>query len=497
MNGLEDILSVRVDANIAPAIAAFLSFNDAVNKTSLSLRKLGASLERLPQNKLFSRTDAVNASFPQSGGISLESAFDGAISKMEEAAAIEPFSLASFGIDDLNQRSMPSLIKNFDVLDAEISQAANSQIRFNHQAKQMERLGPMFAFLFGGMQMQMLGNSILRFLLPPMEKIQNFTSKGTKRVNAMKASFEFLKFSIFDAFTATPLFRNFVEIIINASNWLSEMVTKYPRLLEIAAVIGGIASVLGTLLIGAGIFTQFSMILDELSLIGSKAGSATSKIKGIGNALKGLSVVAGVAITLDGFIDAFNILKDNESTLRDYLLMALKLAAGGALITWGLGAGGVLGMTIGLAVSFAIITFDFISQKGKEFAAKETLKKIKEAGGVDKRLNEVFYEQTAGATVVPDFVLNSWKDLGIAINDSSVFAADSINSNLVNGEMVNLNESIMQTGGIAQTEIIDRWENWTPSTKTLTIKVNRVESYGASTATAGTKSFSSSITSGR
>lgn len=170
------------------------------------------------------------------------------------------------------------------------------------QAEQMERLGPMFAFLFGGMQMQRMGLSILRFVLPSMEKLDNYTSQGTKSINAMNASFEFLKFTMFETVTSTAIFRNFVEWIIIGTNWLSEFVAKHPWVVAMAAAIGGFVTALGTLSIGAGIFNQFAMMASYLKVGGilSKGLAAlkTTLTTGVVGKLFGAGLVAMAGLDL-------------------------------------------------------------------------------------------------------------------------------------------------------------------------------------------------------
>ena len=207
-------------------------------------------------------------------------------------AAYKDKGMAAFGIDNLSTKTDNNLLKGGaqNILDAvgkdmkksalqgqnaleklgtTINNSTEDMAKMELQAKNMARIGPMFAFLFGGMQLQRIGLSITRFVLPAMDKVENYTSRGTRQVNAMKAAFEFLKFSMFETFTQTPLFQKFVDLIITATNWLSTMVAKHPMLVQVAGTVGAIATVLGTMAIGAGIFNQFAMMASYLGVNGS------------------------------------------------------------------------------------------------------------------------------------------------------------------------------------------------------------------------------------
>jgi hypothetical protein len=172
------------------------------------------------------------------------------------------------------------------------------------QGSQMERLGPMFAFMFGGMQMQRLGQGILRFVLPSMEKLDNYVSDGTKRVNAMNASFQFLKFSMFETLTQTPMFKNFVDLVITAANWLSKVVAEHPWLVKVAAAFGAFATAVGTLAFGAGIFNQFAMMAGYLGM-GKKASSLSLK-KGITALKEHWNTVFGAMLVAKAGLDLYN-----------------------------------------------------------------------------------------------------------------------------------------------------------------------------------------------
>jgi hypothetical protein len=92
------------------------------------------------------------------------------------------------------------------------------------------------SMLFGGLVIQRMGMTLSRLLIPAMEKFGDMQHKGVKQVNAMRASFEFLKFSIFDTFSQTPIFEWFIKTVIQLSDMVAEFAQKHPIVTQAVAV---------------------------------------------------------------------------------------------------------------------------------------------------------------------------------------------------------------------------------------------------------------------
>lgn len=374
--------------------------------------------------------------------------------------------------------SMNSLQKSLSGSAEELAVLNQSFKDTTRMTRDMRRLGPMFGFLFGGMQMQRIGNSILRFVLPPLSQIEGHVTDGTRKVNAMSASFEFLKFSMFETFTQTPLFKTFVDFIVSGSNALGEFTQKHPILTEILASVGAIAAVLGTLAIGAGIFNQFAMMMGYVGESG-KLIKGLNKVVDAANLARLAVIGIGVPVVFDALIDGFNFLNDDEFSMIEHLVNGLQLAAGTTAIGWAVGgpSGAAIGLTVGVGISFFITAIDWIMNKTKYSAADEfglTKAQIDEIAELGSRpeMTAAFFNLQQG-TVVPENARQSWIDYGDTISSSAMIGSDSIQTNLIDTILPNLNTSVLGIGTTTQTEIIDRWENWTPSTKTLTIKVKK------------------------
>ena len=282
---------------------------------------------------------------------------------------------SAHGLDLNNVLSQKEAILGKNTLAMKVFNSSLEQTE--RHTNNMKRIGPMFAFLFGGMQLQRIGLSITRFVLPAMDKVENYTSRGTRQVNAMKASFEFLKFSIFETFTQTPLFQKFVELVISASNWLSEMVAKHPMLVQIAAVVGGVAVALGTLAIGAGIFNQFAMMASYLG-VGKSVAGAPSLLKGITGlekALLGLGLVAAVATITWGVSQTISNIKEGD--LGGALVSGLGTVLGMA------GLGGILLKKTAVGLAFVVASGIVLGINKITYDARQAVKARREVLGMD------------------------------------------------------------------------------------------------------------------
>lgn len=247
------------------------------------------------------------------------------------------------------------------------------------QEAQMRKMGFMFGALFGGMQVQRFGLSIMRFVLPSMEKLENYTSDGTKRINAMNASFQFLKFSMFEALTNSELFKSFVDITINLVNWLSEMVAKYPVIAQIAAAFGAILVAVGSLGIAAGFITQISMLSDSIKVLWLNAKLAKGGILGMFTNLKllkgvaaGLTIAAGAFLAWEGIKGTMNFAKEMNSSWKDYLKSSAFTIIGLTLLGAGIGSvvpgvgtafGALFGFIAGVAFSITAVVGDLMKEK--------------------------------------------------------------------------------------------------------------------------------------
>jgi len=172
------------------------------------------------------------------------------------------------------------------------------------KAKEMKNRFDMntLSWMFGGMALQRMGLMMTRFMIPSMDKLAKLNTYGAKQVMAVSAAFEFLKISLFETLSQTPLFGKFVEWIVKAAIWTSEFAQSSPLIVQMAAAIGGIATVLGTLAIGIGIFKQLAH-LDKLifNYFGMDGEGGTA-----GKSLKGFSKLAGalaIAFAVKGIWD--------------------------------------------------------------------------------------------------------------------------------------------------------------------------------------------------
>lgn len=153
------------------------------------------------------------------------------------------------------------------------------------------------SWMFGGMALHRYSMMALRFFVPSMEKMEKLNTEGAKKVIGMTAAFEFLKISIFETLSQTPLFKEFVDQIVRAALWISEFAQKHPNIVAIAAALAGIGVVLGGLAMGVGVFMQLSHLITLLGVggVAGEAAVATTALETLG-AVKLTTIIASAGI---------------------------------------------------------------------------------------------------------------------------------------------------------------------------------------------------------
>jgi len=228
---------------------------------------------------------------------------------------------------------------------------------------QMKKMGLMFGMLFGGMQVQRFGQSMLRFMIPAMDKLEGYTSKGTKQVNAMKAAFEFLKFSMFEAITTSFLFDKFVQFLIIGTNWVSKFVSNHPTLTAIFAGFAAFATAVGTLMVGAGFLVQLSMLKDSIKAIMINSDKASTNISNMGSTWS--KVVGAGLVALGTFQFVSSLASKTPATFGQILSASLMTGLGAGLLF-----NPVTGVITGLVIA-AVMTIDSIDKSRLQDNARE------------------------------------------------------------------------------------------------------------------------------
>lgn len=130
------------------------------------------------------------------------------------------------------------------------------QASFNQASKAASAFDMrMLSVLFFGMQLQRTFGGALASLKDTFLKVDGLQTGLSKGVTSLSASWEFLKFSIFNALDQ-PIFLSMIDFLVNAINWVSNLINKYPALG--VAIIGAFAALAatGTVMVIIG---QFSL----------------------------------------------------------------------------------------------------------------------------------------------------------------------------------------------------------------------------------------------
>lgn len=235
------------------------------------------------------------------------------------------------------------------------------------------------SWVFAGMALQRLGLMAMRFLIPSMDKLEKINSKASKKVMGVAAAFEFLKVSLFETLASTPLFQEFVEWIVKAAIWVAELTQQNPWLVETAAIIGGLATFLGTIAMGVGIFKQLAhlgKLIKNMFGVTGTGGEAGTAVAGFSKAFNkiGMGLAVGeVAIGLTMMTAAIN-----KGDFGGALGYAIGSALGiGAAVAFFVGSGPV-GWTLliagGIVLAATYLTTDTrsIRQAGRKLRGENS-----------------------------------------------------------------------------------------------------------------------------
>jgi len=126
-----------------------------------------------------------------------------------------------------------------------------AQDKLDKSMRQMRRryLGFGLAMLFSGMALKRFATTALRSLLNTWTTIMDKTAKYTNTVGKVTAAWEFLKFSIIDAFLASEMGRDFIEMLFNFIEWINNLSDSWK--VTLAMIVIGLI-VIGTLMLFFG-----------------------------------------------------------------------------------------------------------------------------------------------------------------------------------------------------------------------------------------------------
>jgi len=375
------------------------------------------------------------------------------------------------------------------------------------RAVKAEQKGMNFNFLtllFAGMMLKRIGTALTRFVLPAMDKLNGVQLEGQRAILGMSAGYEFLKYTMFEAFTSGKLFQSVVETVLRWSENLSELIQKYPRITDAIALVGEALITLGTIAMFKSSVIQVGMMTKALFGPGGASG-LISKIADIKGNLEGLSGAIGAGLTIKLAIDSFKLFNEDGNSLVKRLSLVLTAAGAGAAI--GFSVGGVAGAGVGLLIGIGAGILINLLDIGIENNIGEKLKNIihefpnmlKDAvmGGdpFTQALSEI-----GQYSAVPQESLDSWNTYYTAASNSAGLVQQSVDEKLIQGTFPVLGESITSAGTVFDEKLKTPIEDWanTVTTKTVIIKYKeegRPKGVG-SLLTPETKEYKSSFSSG-
>lgn len=169
---------------------------------------------------------------------------------------------AQLGLRDINKEAM---------------QVHHNMKRMKEQTKKAadDMRGAMFGFglsvLFGGMAIKNFSQQLLTSMGTVFMELSDSTNGAVKQIMAVQASFNFLKFAIFDTLSETALFTTITEKLIQWSLALADFVQQNPKLAEF----------MGTVLILGIVLGALGMVLGQLALLAIGLGVSIGMLAGV------------------------------------------------------------------------------------------------------------------------------------------------------------------------------------------------------------------------
>jgi len=239
----------------------------------------------------------------------------------------------------------------------------------------------LLSIMFMGMQLQRTFGGVLRSITNTFMNVEGNQSMLAKGVTGLRASWEFLKFSIFNALDQ-PVIHQFIESVIDAVNWVSKLINKHPALGTAIIAAFGVLAIGGAALMTIG---QFALFYNAVFGVGgvlavkTAAGMGTSAAAGSGTVVGAVGKGMILARTLVGaglvIYATYSLVDDFTSKKKLTAWEALKTA-----LTAGIGVGILTVNPVAGIIAFVTVLLAYKTVhdlKDKKFSEKfATLKEI-------------------------------------------------------------------------------------------------------------------------
>lgn len=255
--------------------------------------KLGSSMSKFSERKFFSISDAIDSTFGKAvkGSDAVGRAVQRTTDNFDKLASNQPFSLAEMGIDKVSTASRKLMFSEKLLMSVE-KQMAKARIagirtldRMSTSLKKatvnmsMLKQGMMsfgLSALFTGMAIKRFASTVIRSVTNTFMELTDNTNAAHAGIMGLRASFEFLKFIIFDALSRSDLFMGFVFWLTEMADKLGIFIDDHPK---IAVMMG--AFVLLGLVLGSIFMVLGQTVLAFLGLIGAGEIWAAIGLKGV------------------------------------------------------------------------------------------------------------------------------------------------------------------------------------------------------------------------
>ena len=220
--------------------------------------------------------------------------------------------------------------------------------------------GQQLSMLFGFMALGRAATNALTAIKNSYDKVENNTSALSQATMGLSASWEFLKFSIFNALDQ-PYIISFVSTLIDMINWVSDLINKFPALGAAIVLALGALAVVG---VGGALYKSWQLFAAGFGATGE--GTVLGGLGKISTAFGGLQKLFGLGLVIT---TAFDIFGNKDTPLSKELFLRHLFEGAGAGFLLAGPAGALAGATIAIAVD-GLLHSEELVKKAEELQQK-------------------------------------------------------------------------------------------------------------------------------
>lgn len=242
------------------------------------------------------------------------------------------------------QLTIEILLKVTDKASQNIKKAGR-----NMKQLQGAMLGFGLSTLFAGMALKRVGVAGLNALINAAKIAGAETNLFNIKTQQLVGTWQFLKFSIINALSQSPLFLRMINFLIGAVKWIADLINRFPVLATAIFATAAAFAVLGTGMVILGSIVSF---LSGMLGVGGLAGGLGAFTKGVGKFDTSMSVLKGLVaagLVLDIGFKVLKVLGGGDLSTGEKVTLVAEAAILGLIF------GGAPGAVIGTITALVFL----------------------------------------------------------------------------------------------------------------------------------------------